>query len=77
MLQTTPRYYWPSGDRVPADRLTPAQVEALEKLASRFDLYPQITLIPCGHGTFGVGGAVLVKIGRVIYGVEPDGYVHT
>lgn len=65
------RINWPTG--APADTLTPAQVEALERVRIRWGMSATMEVAPM----FGGDGAVVVNVGAMWLAVEPDGYTHS
>ena len=64
------RFLYPTGD---AATLTSDQRIALEKVADRWQMGSPVEVSPM----LGGDGAVMVNVGSMWLGVEPDGYTHS
>jgi hypothetical protein len=64
------RFLYPTGD---AATLTPAQHTAMVKVADRWQMGSPVEVSPM----LGGDGAVMVNVGSMWLGVEPDGYTHS
>jgi len=73
------RFVYPTGD---AATLTPAQHTALVKVADRWQMGAVHDGLQMGSPVevspmLGGDGAVMVNVGSMWLGVEPDGYTHS
>lgn len=55
------------------DKLTPAQILALDTIREKWHLPEPVKVSPLIAGD----GAVMVDVGSMWLGVEPDGYTHS